>query len=410
MPGQPVAPVEYLPQDLGSDGKPSEALATGIGLCLSGGGYRAMLFHLGAVWRLQELGLLNATETAPCFAALGPLSRISSVSGGSITSAALGIRWMACRTADPSPPSRVAAFLTQVVEPIRAMAKVTLAGRDAKGVLKLVGAIVGRGTVNDYIAKNYARHLYGDATLQSLPDSPRFVINASNLQSGSLWRFSKPYMWDWRVGKIPNSTFSLARAVAASSAFPPVLSPAILEFPSSSFVAGSGGRGRNDLQRSPYTTRVELTDGGVYDNLGLETVWKSYGTVLVSNAGKPFDFQESVGINWLSQSERVIDLMDNQVGSLRKRMVVDSFVRKQRNGAYWGIESDIANYPCANKLPCPLPRTTELANVPTDLERKDDDVQERLVNWGYAICDAAVRSWVEPSFREPEGFPYARGV
>src|SRR5262245_28221555 len=45
----------------------------GIALCLSGGGYRAMLFHLGALWRLNEAGLLSQ------------LKRISSVSGGSIT-------------------------------------------------------------------------------------------------------------------------------------------------------------------------------------------------------------------------------------------------------------------------------------------------------------------------------------
>ena len=44
-----------------------------MALCLSGGGYRAMLFHVGALWRLNELGLLPR------------LDRVSSVSGGSIT-------------------------------------------------------------------------------------------------------------------------------------------------------------------------------------------------------------------------------------------------------------------------------------------------------------------------------------
>jgi hypothetical protein len=43
----------------------------GMALCLSGGGYRAMVFHLGSLWRLNEAGLLKK------------LSRISSVSGGS---------------------------------------------------------------------------------------------------------------------------------------------------------------------------------------------------------------------------------------------------------------------------------------------------------------------------------------
>jgi hypothetical protein len=50
---------------------------SGIGLCLSGGGFRAAFFHLGALRRLHELGLLAQVST------------ISSVSGGSIISAAL---------------------------------------------------------------------------------------------------------------------------------------------------------------------------------------------------------------------------------------------------------------------------------------------------------------------------------
>src|SRR5258706_7140570 len=52
-------------------------LSDGIGLCLSGGGYRAMLFHAGALLRLNEAGLLSK------------LDRISSVSGGSIAAGAL---------------------------------------------------------------------------------------------------------------------------------------------------------------------------------------------------------------------------------------------------------------------------------------------------------------------------------
>src|SRR5437764_12388515 len=53
----------------------------GVALCLSGGGYRAMLFHVGCLWRLNQLGLMAR------------LNRISSVSGGSITAAALGMNW-----------------------------------------------------------------------------------------------------------------------------------------------------------------------------------------------------------------------------------------------------------------------------------------------------------------------------
>ena len=92
------------------------------------------------------------------------------------------------------------------------------------------------------------------------------MINATNVQSGALWRFEKPYMRDWRVGEVKNPTVKLAVAVGASSAFPPVLSPAELELDNASFTPNSGA----DLQSPPFTTDVLLTDGGVYDNLGLE--------------------------------------------------------------------------------------------------------------------------------------------
>ena len=74
----------------------------GVALSLSGGGYRAMVFHVGALWRLNEVGLLSK------------LKRISSVSGGSITAGALapgagppfrsaarkaGMRWASCAPA-----------------------------------------------------------------------------------------------------------------------------------------------------------------------------------------------------------------------------------------------------------------------------------------------------------------------
>ncbi|HSQ87029.1 MAG TPA: hypothetical protein VLM43_20165, partial [Desulfobacterales bacterium] len=61
-----------------------------------------------------------------------------------------------------------------------------------------------------------------------------------------------------------NPTTPLAVAVAASSAFPPVLSPAQLELKASQFTEGSG----NDLQKELYITDILLSDGRVYDNLG----------------------------------------------------------------------------------------------------------------------------------------------
>lgn len=353
----------------------------GIALCLSGGGYRAMVFHVGVLWRLNELGYLRK------------LDRISSVSGGSITSAVLGANWAQLAFDG----EEVATNLEdQLVKPIRALARETI---DAGAVL--LGLLPGV-TAARRVASRFRKHLFGHRTLQDLPERPRFVINATNIQSGALWRFSKPYIWDWRVGKIERPHTELAVAVGASSAFPPVLSPVRLHLNEGDFVAGSG----SGLQRPPYTTEVVLSDGGVYDNMGLETAWKHFETVLISDGGKAMEFEEKPRTNWLGHSMRVLDVIQNQVHALRCREVIRAFAAKERKGAYWGIATAIADYNLADPLPCPHDKTLVLAALPTRFAALRDEVQERLINWGYAVGDAALRAHVDSRLTKPAAFPY----
>jgi NTE family protein len=379
-PIDPAVPVVIL------DGEENRAPEEGIGLCLSGGGYRAMVFHVGVLWRLYEVGLLNQ------------MKRISSVSGGSITAGVLGLKWRKLSF----DPGRVRYdFVPEVVTPIRELAGETI---DAEAVI--LGIIL-PGRISDRVAGAYEKFLFGEATLQDLPDTPRFVINATNVQSGALWRFMKPYMRDYLVGEVKRPTLQLAQVVAASSAFPPVLSPVELRLDPSSFSPPNG----EPLHRKPYTSKVSLTDGGVYDNLGLETVWKRYRTVLVSDAGGKTPAEEEPASDWARHSKRVLDLIDNQVRSLRKRQLIDSFRAaavdlNHRKGAYWGIRTNIEDYGLVDSLPCDFRRTTELAATPTRLKRIDDTLQERLINWGYAVCDAALRKHVAPHLAKPVAFPY----
>ena len=57
-------------------------------------------------------------------------------------------------------------------------------------------------------------------------------------------------------------------------------------------------------------------------------------------------------------------------------------------------------------LPCPHSKTLSLASTSTDLSKKDPILQERLINWGYAVCDVAMRRYVDPSLKAPAAFPY----
>ena len=374
-------PVQPIPTD-----EPGRGPQPGVGLCLSGGGYRAMIFHVGVLWRLYQARVLRS------------VSRISSVSGGSITAGLLALKW---KQLSFDPARLDADFVRLVVEPLRALASETI---DADAII--LGLVL-PGRVSDRVVAAYQQHLFGDATLQDLPDAPRFVINATNVQSGVLWRFSKPFMGDYRVGLVSAPAIPLAQAVAASSAFPPLLSPLELRLDPSQFTAGSG----YDLQRAPFTSKVVLSDGAVYDNLGLETVWKRYDTVLVSDGGGKMPPQEEPKTDWARHAYRILDIVDNQVRSLRKRLLIDSYKSGARNGAYWGIRTNVGDYGLPDTLPCPFDRTTELAETPTRLKRMDDALQERLINWGYAVCDAALRAHVDPALRRADAFPYpALGV
>jgi len=358
----------------------------GVALCLSGGGYRAMLFHVGALKRLNELGYLPR------------LSRVSSVSGGSITAGVLALAWPDLHY-DPT-HTTAANFDELVVAPLRSLAGRTI---DVRAIVS--GIVVPGQTISHRIESYYRKHLFGDRTLQDLPDEPRFVINATSLQSGDLFRFSKPYLWDYRVGEVPNPAIPIATAVAASSAFPPFLSPATLTFPEGAFVSSGG----NGLAHPPYTRRIALSDGGVYDNLGLEAAWKACKTVLVSDGGGHMADKPHPAHDWLLQSFRVTSVIDNQVRSLRKHQVIDGYISGAREGTYWGIRGHVADYNLPDALPCPPEKTMAIAAVKTRLCRMSRETQERLVNWGYAICDTAMRAHVEPD-AAPGEFPYDGGV
>jgi len=353
----------------------------GIGLAISGGGYRAMLFHLGACLRLFELGLLQRLE------------RISSVSGGSITSAKIALEWHRLNTRHD--------FLEHVVGPIR-----KLAGKTIDWPAIAAGSIL-PGDVAHYVARAYRRHLLGGATLADLPKHPEFVFNATNIETGTLWRFTRESMADWKVGTIRKPRLPLSDVVAASSAFPPLLSPYVLKVKPSDFSQSKGD--------PAFRMNISLSDGGVYDNMGLETVWKAFENVLVSDAGAALDPVASPPADWGRQSKRVIDIIHGQVSSLRKRQLIASYKAKAgeagaRKGTYWGVGSDVANYKLPSALPAAHERTLQLAQVPTRLKRLSPELQERLINWGYAICDTALRKHFRQPNEPPAEFPYARGV
>ena len=356
-----------------------------IALCLSGGGYRAMLFHLGGLIRLNEIGRLRGVD------------RVSSVSGGSITAGLLGLSWRDLIFDENDVATNLRPL---VVDPIRELARHTIdRGSIVWGLLR-----PGR-TIGQNVARAYDERLYRGGTLQDLPDDaagegPRFVINATNVQTGKLFRFSRPFEGDYTVGLWRRPATRLADAVAASSAFPPVLSPHTFE-PSGEFDESTTGGNRDPGFRSVRW----LSDGGVYDNLGLETAWKRASVVLVSDGGGVLGAETEPHRDWARHGVRVTEIIDGQVRALRKRQLIDGFERQAKAGTYWGIRSDLESYGLTDPLPIPEATIATARTVPTRLAELDDATQAAVINWGYVIADTALRRWVYPGTPAPNRLP-----
>jgi NTE family protein len=86
-----------------------------------------------------------------------------------------------------------------------------------------------------------------------------------------------------------------------------------------------------------------LSDGGVYDNLGLETVIKEYTTVLVSDGWQKVVPEEDPHHDWARHAVRILDVVDNQVRSLRKRYLIEAYKRGDHSGCYWSIRTNFAD-------------------------------------------------------------------
>ena len=344
---------------------------SGIGLCLSGGGFRAALFHLGAVRRLHELGVLAQIKT------------ISSVSGGSIFSAHLArsIPW----------PSTAVDFEKDVAVPFRAFTS-----RDIRTRPILQGALP-FFTAVELLVQQYERFLTPQK-LSDLPDAPRFVFCSTDRSYGVNFVFEKRLLGDYQIGYQPTSdAWSVARAVAASSCFPPVFNPMEPKLDGKKLVDGWATPGS---ERDRCISELRLTDGGNYDNMGLEPVWKDHSHVLVSDGGGLFD---SVGDrNFFTRLLRYTAIVERQALSVRKRWLISSFVNEVFGGGYWGIGGAREHYGVTGGYSADVAHL--IGSIRTDLDAFSEAEAFVLENHGYALADATLQKHSPQLITTPAAF------
>lgn len=339
-----------------------------IGLSLSGGGYRAALFHLGALRRLNELGIL------------AKLSTISSVSGGSIVSAHLATR-VSWPLSGPIPSQD---WDTKVAEPFRAFCRKNIRSKPI-----LEGLVLRWRTNSEWLERQYHKYLT-QLDLVDLPTSPNFVFCATDLSFGVNWTFENNKVGDYQAGYLTPTPkhWPLSLAVAASSCFPPVFKPLRPELKIDDLRPGKFPDGP---QRRKCIEGLCLNDGGVYDNLGLEPIWTTHGTVLSSDGGALFDIWAKQGFFW--EVKRDISIPENQALTLRKRWLVANFKLGQLNGTYWGVGGSPSRYGACVGYSKDL-AVQRIAAVRTDLDSFSDAEIAVLENHGYLLADAAITKHV----------------
>jgi NTE family protein len=340
----------------------------GLALCLSGGGFRAALFHLGALRRLNELGVLSRVDT------------LSAVSGGSLFAAHLAERmplW-------PEPGEPLPDWDASVAEPFRAFAARNL--RTWPLLHRALPANWGRpGTAVDALAGRLHERLVRLA-LPDLPERPRYVFSATDMVFGVNWIFERTRAGDFQAGYLaPGEEWTLARAAAASSCFPPVFAPMRLDLTPGQLRRGSYRR----ADRDDLVTHLRLTDGGVYDNMALEPVWKNHGTVLVSDGGAVFDYASSA--NPVGRLLRYPAIIGKQASAVRRRWLIGGFANGTLAGAYWGIGNVAGG--SGNAAGYGRSLVEELVTaIRTDLDAFSGPEIAILENHGYLVADRIVRS------------------
>ena len=166
-------------------------------------------------------------------------------------------------------------------------------------------------------------------------NGPRLYLNATNLSSGNMFFFvtggGKPAeMGEHQLGVITADDYPLCKAVAASSAFPPVFPP--LRLDSENYTCAEG----------EYVT---LTDGGVYDNLGVNPLLRERNDldyVIVSDGGKPFGISERPTESGIAVLFESISILMEQVRGLQfKRLELAHLSGKGPKPLWFSIDSHI---------------------------------------------------------------------
>jgi NTE family protein len=385
-----------------------------IGLALSGGGSRAIAFHLGCLRALNRLGLLDQVAV------------LSTVSGGSV----IGSCFHAHAGDFASFEAKIRALLAEGLVArmrrklfswlgVKVVAAFVIVGTVAivftliKWFLKAISLVTPRSLAAHFERINIRSPLhrfasrtslleavlddllFKSASLSDLPAEPHLIINATELRTGSAFRFSTMESGSWRWGKLHKNKVKVAHAVAASAAYP-------LFLPAFDETLAFEKSGEIKLRR------VILTDGGVYDNLGLGCLFPDRSPDVSLNA-IPVDViiccSAGYGLRQDSPSQFIVARMLSVFSTIFDRAQNASIHRLHEAARSGQIKSFL--FPYVGQLdrnlpnpPADLVRREEAHAYPTNFSAMPDEWIERLSLRGEQLTLCLARAYIPDLIQE----------
>ena len=281
-----------------------------IALCLSGGGFRATLFHLGLIRALR-------TTTFNGDMALHAVREVYAVSGGSILAAHFLMNYTRYVDRDDK-------VFDKVADELLAFAASDLRNRLLRR-WPLWAMARTKNPRGELLNLEYERLLRGRSATPRGPtigqcyavpgDILTFHFLSTSFTTGALCSFSRDCFELMPPGAAkpemtPADSIPLSFAVAASSAFPPMFPPVRL----TPKMLGTEGQ-------PPFEADIALSDGGVFDNYGIDKFCLAQrtgarpGLLIVSNAGGSLATDPTLRFdNIVSRNTRASEIMMRRVG------------------------------------------------------------------------------------------------
>jgi NTE family protein len=258
-------------------------------------------------------------------------------------------------------------------------------------------------------------------SLSDLPAAPVWHINTTSFDTGKNWRFTRDSMGDWQFGTHYSPSFELSDAIAASAAVPYVIGALKLALPAHGWWQTDPATKRPIRKVDPPSRTVRLWDGGAYENMALEPLFKptdglkGCDFLICSDAsgplGKPTDLVSNLIAGRLA-SPRLFDIAADQIRALRSRMLINAIRRNEIKGSLFRIGTSARQLGLAAEAAQVFLSDEDCLsclNYPTNLTQMTEVSFDRIARHGAEVAQLTTSAYADPANSSASLSPLVNG-